>query len=237
MTGAPWSRFEPANVAFCEPRLDAWIVEPGNAWSSLAYIAVAAWLFVRVVREHRHVLLLVASTSLAVGITSFAFHATGTFAGQFFDEASMFFISSLMVTLAIRRLRDWRTMQCAVCYSTMVVVLTALLTVVKTSGIIAFTVQITVAILLEVYLALRYRGTARHGAMWTALALYLLASVLWLGDLMRILCDPKIAHVVSGHIAWHILTAACLAVYYRYQEQFIQQLTGPRGVGSPCAVD
>ena len=38
----PWSNWAPATISFCEERLCAWVVEPSNAWSNLAFVAGGA---------------------------------------------------------------------------------------------------------------------------------------------------------------------------------------------------
>jgi hypothetical protein len=36
-----WSAFGPATVSFCEARLGGAVAEPANAWSNMAYVAIA----------------------------------------------------------------------------------------------------------------------------------------------------------------------------------------------------
>ena len=223
MSLSPWSTFEPANVSFCEPRLDGWIVEPANAWSNVAYIAVAIWLLNRALRDKRQVLLLIGATSFLVGLGSFAFHATGTFIGQYCDEGSMFLISSLMVTLSLRRLRGWSSSTCVRVYVAMSAFSLVLLAVVKTSGILTFMAQIGTTMGLEFYLSILARRRAdkvNYRPLWIAFGMYWGASLAWFGDLFRIVCKPESAHVFNGHVVWHVITALCLAVYYRFEEQF-----------------
>ena len=49
MAMCPWSDYAPATIAFCERRLCAWIVEPSNAWSNVAYVLVGLLSLVLVV--------------------------------------------------------------------------------------------------------------------------------------------------------------------------------------------
>ncbi len=44
-TACPYADWAPGSVAFCEERLCAWIVEPSNTASSLAYLIVGAWMW------------------------------------------------------------------------------------------------------------------------------------------------------------------------------------------------
>jgi hypothetical protein len=59
------------------------------------------------------------------------------------------------------------------------------------------------------------------------LAIFAVAFVLWGLDLTRIACDGERSHVFNGHVAWHTLTAVCLVVYYRFQEQFFAPAAAP----------
>ncbi len=226
MSLSPWSAFEPANVSFCEPRLDGWIAEPANAWSSMAYVVVGVWLLGRALRDKQQVLLLIGLTSSLVGLGSFAFHATVTLYGQFSDESSMFLISGLMLTLSLRRLLGWSSSTSIRVYVALATFSVVLLAVVKTSGIMTFTVQIGSTISLELllaYMAWRRKSSVRYRALFMVLGMYTVASVVWAADLVRAVCEPAIAHYFSGHVVWHVLTALCLAVYYRFQEQFFDQ--------------
>ena len=40
----PWDGLPPGTVSFCEARLCAWVAEPANAWSSLAYVLMALYM-------------------------------------------------------------------------------------------------------------------------------------------------------------------------------------------------
>ncbi|MGO9833326.1 MAG: ceramidase domain-containing protein [Polyangiaceae bacterium] len=222
-----WSIFGPATVSFCEARLDGVVAEPANAWSSMTYVAVALALLVHAVSRRREVLVLVAATGIMIGAGSFALHATATFLGQFLDEASMFLLSSLAVTLALRRLLGWSPTACVKCYAGLSCASITLLAVVKTSGIPVFALHMATAMSLEVVLWRHGAAGIRYGHLHAVLAMFAIAFVLWGLDLTRIACDSERSHVFNGHVAWHTLTAACLLVYYRFQEQFFAPAAAP----------
>jgi len=226
-----WSAFGPATVSFCEARLDGAVAEPANAWSSMTYVAIALALLVHAVSRRLSVLTLVAVTGVMIGAGSFALHATATFLGQFLDEASMFLLSGLAVTLALRRLLGWSPAACVKCYVGLSCVSIALLAVVKTSGIPVFALHMTAAIGLELVLRRRGAEGVRYGALHAVVAVFAVAFVLWGLDLTRITCDAERAHVFNGHVAWHTLSAVCLLVYYRFQEQFFAPGVHGFGVG------
>jgi len=215
-----WSALGPATVSFCEARLDGAVAEPANAWSSMAYVAIGLALLVRAVSGSRPVLVLVAVTGLLIGAGSFALHATASFVGQFLDEASMFLLSALAVTLALRRLLGWSPVACVKCYVGLSGASIALLAVVRTSGIPMFALHMAVAIGLEVELWRRGAEGVRYGALRAVLGIFAIASVLWCLDSTRMACSAERSHDFNGHVVWHALTAVCLLVYYRFQEQF-----------------
>ena len=80
----PWDNWDPGTVQFCEERLCAWIAEPSNAWSSLAYVIIGlitlwAW------RKGPSIGIAVSVANIMIGIGSFFFHASGMFAGEVVD--------------------------------------------------------------------------------------------------------------------------------------------------------
>jgi hypothetical protein len=226
MIASPWGGFEPGHIRFCEARLDAWIAEPGNAWSSAVYVAVGAYVALRACTraEAKSPLLLIGATAILVGAGSFAFHATGTFFGEFADESSMFLISALMLTLALRRVLAWDYARSASAFALLATTAMLLLARVHSSGLVVFGVQIALAVALEIALwrrAAESPGTrARYGAMKLTLGTFAVGLLVWTLDLAKVTCDPT-NHVLGGHAIWHALSALSLAFYHRFQEQFV----------------
>lgn len=97
----PWDGWEAASVSFCEARLCATVVEPSNAWSSMAYVLLGGWLLVRPEARRNWLLGSVAVANVMIGLGSFAFHATGTFVGELIDLFGMFLLSGLMLAWAL----------------------------------------------------------------------------------------------------------------------------------------
>jgi hypothetical protein len=222
---AGWSAFGPANVSFCEARIDGVIAEPANTWSSLAYVVVGVWLLGRAWQSRRAPLLLAGATGVLVGVGSVALHATETFLGQFVDEASMFLLSALTVTFALRRLLAWESTRCLAHYVGLASVPTILLALFPRSGIPAFGIEMGAAIGLELLLSRRSDGAICYRFLQCSLAMFGGALGIWTLDITRLACGTWAVHQVNGHAIWHVLSAASLAAYCLYQEQFFQART------------
>ena len=219
LAASPWSGLEPAHIGFCEARLGGWIAEPANAWSSLAYVAVGAYLLARAQRRSLGPLALVGVTAALVGAGSFAFHATASFLGEYADESSMFLISALMITLACRRLLGWDFAKSVRVYALVVVSAMALLAIAHGSGVVVFTLHIAVAMAIELWLWRIQSSAADYRPLRATLFVFAAAYLAWWLDLGKVVCDPN-NHAFGGHAVWHSLTALSLALYQRFQEQF-----------------
>src|SRR4051812_24434555 len=91
--GSPWSGWTLPDIKHCEANLAGWISAPANTWSNLAYFAVGAWILGRSKGRGPLSARGLGAVSLAVGATSFLFHMSYTFAGQFLDYAGMFLLT------------------------------------------------------------------------------------------------------------------------------------------------
>lgn len=209
MSTCPWDGLEPASVAFCEARLCAHVVEPSNAWSSWGYVALGLWLLLRREARQRGLLAGVALANVAIGLGSFAFHATGTFIGELIDLFGMFLLSGLMLAHALGRFRGWSPGRVGLAWAGFVVTPMLGVLMVKPAGIPLFAMELLTAIGLEVR-AWR-RGESPHFRVFAqALGLVALAFVIWLTDTTKLLCDPH-NHIVTGHAVWHALNAVAIA--------------------------
>jgi Ceramidase len=215
-----WAALGAANVSFCESRVDGSVAEPANAWSSVAYVAVGFWILGRAWRGRRAPLLLAGVSGVLIGLGSFALHATATFLGQYLDEASMFLLSALALTLALRRWLGWEASRCLVHFVALATGSVALLALVRKSGIPVFGLQMAASICIEGMLWYRRQQGVRYGELRFALGAFAGGFAIWILDITRAACDAGSAHLVNGHAVWHVLTAASLLAYGRYQEQF-----------------
>jgi hypothetical protein len=217
MTGW-WASTGAAN-AFCEARLDGVVAEPANTWSSAAYVAAGFWILGRAWRGDRAPLLLAGVSGVLIGLGSFALHATASYLGQFLDGVSMYLLSALLLTLALRRRLGWDASRCLLHFTAVAIGSTALLALVPEGGIPVFALEMAASIGLEGMLWSRRQRGVRSGMLGLAVAAFAVGFVVWILDITGAACDPS-AHIVNGHAVWHLLTAASLLAYARYQEQF-----------------
>ncbi|MEM1029673.1 MAG: ceramidase domain-containing protein [Myxococcota bacterium] len=220
MTPCPWSDFAPGTVAFCEARLCAWIAEPSNTWSSLGYVALGIYMFAGAWRPAQPRLLAVAFAQLAIGVGSFFFHASGTFAGEMVDQFGMFLLSGLILVFAAAQAREWGPTKTVVTYAALVLASTASLLVVRPAGIPLFGVQLAAGLGWQIRLWKTTddpRVRAAHRLFFVALAIFGTSFAIWITDITGLLCDPD-NHFITGHAVWHVLNAISilrLGQFYR----------------------
>jgi hypothetical protein len=203
----PWGTWEPGSVAFCEERLCAWVVEPSNAWSSLAYVLAGLWLWRRspsaLVRQ-------VALAGMLIGVGSFAFHATGTFVGELIDLTGMLMLSGLMVAQAWGRLTRARAVAVGAVWAALTVGALGVVLVVKPAGIPLFAGELLAAIALEVVLWARGQ-TPQVRRFAQALGCTGVALGVWALDFSHVVCSPT-NHLLTGHAVWHLLNSVSIGL-------------------------
>jgi len=209
----PWAGFEPGTVSFCEERLCAWIAEPANAWSSLGYVALGLLMLSRARRPARPRLIAIAVAQLMIGVGSFFFHASGTFAGELVDQFGMFLLSGLILVFAAAQARRWSARETVTAYVALVVVSTGSLLVVRPIGIPLFALQLAAGLGWQIRLWKTTddpRVRAVHRIFFVALAIFGTSFAIWLTDITGLLCRPDL-HVINGHAVWHVLNAISIS--------------------------
>ena len=226
----PWDGFAPATVRFCENRLCSWVSEPANAWSNLGFVLVGIYLMVQAARLKRPPLSMIGITSALVGVGSFLFHMSGTLFGELVDVSTMLLISSLMLSLEIRRLvPGMTTLQTVLLYTLVMGAFEALLLVFPHLGIPLFATQVLLFISIHVTTRIKHLPADYHFVRWLFWG-FSLAFGIWVLDWTGAACDANF-HLFNGHAAWHLINAGCLYFYFRYQTQFYAP-AGSRGIGT-----
>lgn len=222
--GCPWSGWTPPNVDWCEAQRCAWIVNPSDTWSNLAYIVFGIWMIARVRGDPHAVGAPLLSTfgpaSIAVGSFSLVYHASYTYFFQFFDFVGMFVFCFAVITANALRLGwigaagRWRFFAAGVSVSSASVPLLSL-----TPIPIQSLIGLLILAILGQELAL-HRGRAPdapapdYRLFGLALGLIAAAAACSLADVTRSWCDPD--HWLQGHALWHLLSAASLLALFHF---------------------
>lgn len=209
----PWSGWAVSEMHFCEARLCAWIAEPANAWSNLAY--VMAGIFIFALGRNRELKAFFAIASVCLGIFSFAFHASGTQAFHILDVASMHMMSLIFCSLNLVRLnlisrKNWQLVYWIVNAS----ILASMILIHEMLGLFVFGASLAIAILLELY-CWRKNKTLNGVNFGIAIAIFGLAFAIWLLDKTGVWCEPD-RHWLQGHAIWHLLCAVVICFMYRH---------------------
>jgi hypothetical membrane protein len=220
--GCPWSGWALPNVNWCEENLCAWVVNPANTWSNVAFIVMGIIMIV-VARRHRDVVLeIFGPTSIVLALVSGIYHASYTFFFQVFDFTGMFLYISLPLMLNMRRLGKVGTRGVLIWFVVISTVLTLLLIPLAQTG---FPIQATIFVLILVVVIqegiLWKRGADQPDRRWffAALGLLAIAATFSTLDVTRTWCEPS-NHIVQGHALWHLFSALGLLAAFFFYRQF-----------------
>lgn len=222
--GCPWhalAAYGPANVKWCEERLCAWVNEPANAWSNLAFVLVAAAI-AAMDRGRRTGGLRRAYAPIvaAIGATSFAYHASNVWLTQVLDFLGMYLLCCLLLGHNVVRLGWLSARALPRAYAAAVAGLTLVTAAIARVGApIQAIVLALIVLIVATEVLCRRRAVYRLGAFLAAAALLAAALACSLLDATRVWCDPT-DHVLQGHAAWHVLSALSLLAAYVHVRQF-----------------
>lgn len=204
----PWSEFAPAVMGFCEASRCAWVAQPANAWSSAAFV-VGAWLI------FRRGMAAFACASLFIGIGSFLFHASNSYLFELVDLVSLFSLGAVMLVTSAERSWDINKLGRILVMGLAFGVPTTATLVDVDYGNSLFGLLMACVTGLEARLFFRRRE--RHGN-WAirAGACFGVAYGIWWLDYGKVLCSSK--GLLTGHAAWHVMTAVSLYFIARYYE-------------------
>jgi hypothetical protein len=220
----PWDGWSPATIHYCEDNLCSWITQPANAWSNMGFVLVGIALVLRARRQNAAHLKLIGPIAIAVGITSFAYHASFSFAGQVFDLGSMYCLSALLIVMNAQRLGSLKAAQVPKVFAALVIGTTTLVVIFRVIGIPLFALQLATALELERRARAASSKKVDYRGFLFALGAFAAAFAFWILDFSRLWCDPR-SHWIQGHAIWHVLDAFVFAGIYRFYEQF--ELKGP----------
>jgi hypothetical protein len=220
--GCPWADLNHAlgqpNLKWCEATQCAWVTEPANTWSNLAYVAAALLMFAWARRDPRRSVRLMPAAVAFLAACSFAYHASSTFAFQVLDFLGMFGFLFMPLVLNLIRRGALAPSRGPAAYAALVALGLALVFAGRALDLpyqllIAFGAATTVG--SELVAMPSAARPASYRDFGTAVALLLLAQAFSVLDLTRTWCDPE-NHLLQGHAAWHVTSAASLVFVLRH---------------------
>lgn len=215
----PWVSFTQAIQPFCEERICAWVVEPSNGWTNMAYIIVGMIVYFCIRKRGDDHLLPFSILAVLVGFGSFGLHATGTRLGSIMDLSAMYFFSSYLIMIQLRLLKTLSKAQFWVGYLSLCVLSVGLFLYHGKLALPIFVGEIAIWILLLFYhLYITKPRPAQKFFILNALV-FGAAFFVWQLDVHRVWCDPQ-NHWFNGHALWHLLNCNCYYLLYRYYGQF-----------------
>ena len=221
-----WSGWQPASClvdrCFCEAADPLRPVQqPVNSVSSLAYLfpgCAILWLGRTLRRPEQRFspayAAIVGSAALVTGLGSAFYHASLTFAGQFWDILGMLLLAGFMLVYALERSLNWPARRTLAVYAVASACFTIIQVLLPDTRRYLFGVVLLVALLLEFRLHFTRRTTARLAWLTAGVGLFALAFGIWILDQSGLLCQPT--SLLQGHALWHLLGAAGVGLLYGY---------------------
>jgi Ceramidase len=151
---------------------------------------------------------------VAIGLGSYFYHASLTFAGQLCDMSGMYLLITFALLYGVARRAKIRPIVVIAAY------------VLLNVGLLGFQVAFPglrrymfgLLMLLVIGMESRYRrepGVVIQGEwLWRGAAIMALAFFIWVVDITQVACVP--ASPLQGHAVWHMLTAVAGWTLYRY---------------------
>jgi Ceramidase len=237
-----WKDWAPATClpdsCFCEAVGSGTVVQPANAWSSLAFALAGLWIAYpstggphkarnRMASQPAYRVLYGCAMAV-IGLGSYFYHASLSFAGQVCDMSGMYLLISFALVYGVARRTRIQTGIAMLAY---LVLNAALLRFQMTfPDLRRYVFAALVAAVLGV--EIRYRGDSRVtiDGRWLGRAAGTmgLAFAVWVLDITKAVCSPH--SVLQGHALWHILGALagwCLYRYYESEVTFAAQTPTP----------
>lgn len=206
------------DIKHCEANLSSWIAAPANTWSNLPYVAVGLWIMRRSAGRGLLTSGGLGPVSVAVGATSFVFHASYTFAGQVLDYAGMFLLIGWALARGLLRAGLLTEEGAKRFWGGLFAASMAALFAFRAAGWGIQTlvlVQALVLAALEIRLMAVKRDAPSYAPFWLMQALLAAAYACWHLDHADFACAPDV-HWFQFHALWHVVTAGAFAAAWRF---------------------
>jgi hypothetical protein len=221
----PWyeaaEKFGAPNLKWCEETICAWISEPANTWSNIAYF-IAAWLVYRIFK-HEKVFAgkWLAPTMLFMGAMSFIYHMSNNYLTQIFDFIGMYAFLLIIFIKNLKRIKtSYSTNFLFGTYFSLIVFFTLLMHWMYINQIKFQLIVVIIGGMIAATEWLCFKSSARaksYKIYFGAILFILAAQSFSLMDVNRIMCFPQ-HPILQGHAIWHVLSATglyFLSLFYK----------------------
>ena len=202
-----WSDFTPQHYLYCERQLCGWLQQPANTWSNIGYL-IAALMILRSSQPKLEKNFFF-WTTFVLFIGSTFFHLSGTHLGKMLDVGAMLTLSMGICSLSVHRYYQWPVKKIVSFFFTGLT-LSLIFLYLFDIGNIPFSLEILIAVILEVRMIRENRSLLQPKLLLLACGIEFVAAIFLLLDITRTWCDPD-NHLINGHAVWHLLSA--LAIY------------------------
>jgi hypothetical protein len=209
---------------FCEASSGHFPEQVANAISSFAFIFLGIWALLST-REpvfgtrERALKPYFAVAMLFLGVSSFYYHATLSFIGQFFDIFSMYTFGLLLLLGALYRCGHVAGWLAAILFGVLTVALAVTQYLFPEARRVLFALVLLPGIVLELTRLVTGYGprSPRARFVYVGVGALVVGYAIWLLDQNHIVCNPD--SIIQGHATWHVLTAlAAYMIFLHYRQ-------------------
>jgi hypothetical protein len=214
---------------WCEaPRLGAFILEPVNSWTNLAFVFAGIYFILtsrnnlsqtNYLTTHQRYPRTYGGALIFLGLGSFFYHASQTFVGQWFDVFGMYLVSVYFVVYNFLRLGVLKEYFFLKTYFLACVALGLIIIFFPDLRRWLFGASI-VLILFQLFYINRLRPRKLDVIyLFISILSYATGQIFWLLDKYKIWCWPH--GLINGHGLWHIFTgisAVSIFFYFKSEE-------------------
>jgi predicted membrane channel-forming protein YqfA (hemolysin III family) len=212
-----------ATGCFCEADTGVFPDQLLNSLSSFAFVFLGIWALLStrepvVGTRERIVKPFFAVTMLFLGASSFFYHATLSFLGQFLDIFSMYTYGILLTVGALYRSRRISGLVAIVIWIVASAAFGVLQYEYPDARRVLFVLLLLPGIVLELtpYVTGQSPRSPKVRNIYIGVGVLIAAYVIWLLDQNHGVCDPH--SLVQGHAIWHVLTAvASFMIFAHYR--------------------
>ncbi|MAF77243.1 MAG: hypothetical protein CME63_15580 [Halobacteriovoraceae bacterium] len=216
------------DIKYCEETLCAFISEPANTWSNMAFVIVGLLIILNFKRLTQNqdsnslspALKVYGLNMISVGLTSFFYHLSNNFLTQFFDFLGMYAFGGLLMFYHLEQLGKLKSQSLIRNYLLSFIPFTLIFFALRALQLpVQFSV-ITVALIVlatKIKLVKIYRP--KFKLFFYTLIPFALAVTSQILDINRVACNPQ-NHIFQFHALWHIFNALGMGMLFLYYLNF-----------------